>query len=45
MYSLQNEFEKYKDLNDFCVEKKQDFVDPALILANVYSGGKGLLNL
>jgi hypothetical protein len=45
LFLFKDEFSPFKDLNDYCVEKKQDFVDPALILANVYSGGKGLLNL
>ena len=40
-----NEFEKYKDLNEYCIEKKQDQVDPVLILNNVYSGGKGLMRI
>jgi hypothetical protein len=45
VFLYENDFSKFKDLNEFCVEKKQDFVDPALILNSCYSGEKGLIRL
>ena len=43
LFLYKNKFEEFKDLNDFCVEKKQDFVDPALIVQYSFTGEKGLL--
>lgn len=45
VFLYDNEFSKYKDLNQFCVEKKQDFIDPALIIKSSYTGNVGLLKL
>jgi hypothetical protein len=45
LFFYENDFSPFKDLNDYCVEKKLDTIDPALILNNVYSGGKGLLKI
>lgn len=45
VFIFENEFEKYKDLNDFCTEKNLDHIDPDLILKSVYKGSKGLLKL
>lgn len=45
LFLFKNEFSDSKDLNDYCVQKKLDFVDPALILENTFSGGKAMLNL
>jgi hypothetical protein len=45
LFFYENDFTPFKDLNDYCVEKKLDAIDPALILNNVYSGGKGLLKI
>ena len=38
-------FEEFKDLNEYCVKKEQDQIDPALILQSCYTGDKGLLKL
>lgn len=38
-------FMEHKDLNDYCVKKGLDFVDPDLILKYSYSGEKCLLRL
>ena len=45
VFLYDGEFSEYKDLNEYCIEKKQDFVDPALILKYSYSGQKALLRL
>jgi len=45
VFLYENDFSTFKDLNQFCVEKKQDFIDPALILDSVYKGKRGLLKL
>jgi len=38
-------FSEFKDLNEFCVKKEQDFVDPALIIDSSFSGQKGILKI
>lgn len=45
VFLYENEFSTVKDINEFCVQKKQDFVDPVLILKYSYSGDSGLLRL
>lgn len=45
LFFYENEFAPFKDLNDFCVEKKQDFVDPALIVESSFTEEKGLLRV
>jgi hypothetical protein len=45
VFMWEDEFELYKDLNQYCVEKKLDFVDPALIQKFSYEGDKALLRL
>ena len=45
VFLYDGEFSEFKDLNEYCIKKEQDFVDPALILNGSYSGDKGLLKL
>lgn len=45
VFLYENDFSNYKDLNDFCVEKGQDFIDPALLLNSSFSGEKGLIRM
>lgn len=45
VFLYKDEFEKFKDLNDYCKEKGLDFIDPNLLLKNCYSGMSGLLKL
>lgn len=45
VFLYDNEFSEFKDLNEYCIKKEQDFVDPALILKSCYSGQKGLVKL
>jgi hypothetical protein len=45
VFMWEEEFENYKDLNVYCVEKKLDQVDPALIEKYSYSGERALLRL
>lgn len=43
LFLYDNEFSEFKDLNEYCVKKEQDFIDPALILKYSYSGDAALL--
>jgi hypothetical protein len=45
VFLFENGFSKFKDFNDYCVEKKQDQIDPALILQHSYKGSAGLVRL
>jgi hypothetical protein len=45
LFLYNGEFETFKDLNEYCVKKERDFVDPALILDGSFSGEKGLMVL
>lgn len=45
VFLYDDDFKNFKDLNEYCVKKEQDFVDPALILNSCYSGEKGLIKL
>jgi hypothetical protein len=45
VFLYNDEFSSYKDLNEFCTKKEQDFVDPALLVNNSFSGQKGLLKM
>jgi hypothetical protein len=43
MYS--NEFSEFKDLNEYCTKQGQDFIDPALVLNDCFTGEKGIIRL
>jgi hypothetical protein len=45
IFLYDEEFSKFKDINEYCVKKEQDFVDPALLLKYSYSGDSALLKL
>jgi hypothetical protein len=45
VFLYDGEFEDFKDVNEYCIAKRQDFLDPALILESCYSGQKGLMKL
>lgn len=45
VFLFENEFANFKDFGEYCVEKKQDHIDPALILKHSYKGNSGLIRL
>lgn len=45
VFLYEGEFSQYKDLNEYCTKKEQDYIDPALLLKGSYSGQKGLLKM
>lgn len=45
LFFYENDFAEFKDLNEYCITKKQDQIDPALIVQSTFSGGKGLLRI
>lgn len=45
LFFYPNEFSESKDLNEYCVKKGLDFVDPDLLINGCFSGDKGLLRL
>jgi hypothetical protein len=45
VFLYENEFSKFKDLNEYCIEREQDQIDPALILKHSYRGDAGLIRL
>ena len=45
IFLYDEEFSEFKDINEYCVKKEQDFVDPALLLKYSYSGDSALLKL
>ena len=45
VFLYDEDFREFKDLNEYCVKKGQDQVDPALIIAGCYSGARGLLRI
>lgn len=45
LFLFESEFSKFKDFNEYCIEKKQDQIDPALILKHSYTGNAGLIRL
>lgn len=45
VFLYDGEFKEFKDLNEYCVKKEQDRIDPALIIEGCYSGAKGLFRI
>lgn len=45
VFLYDGEFSEYKDLNEFCMKKNLDFINPDLILNSSYSGNRALLKL
>ena len=45
IFLYKDDFADFKDLNDYCVIKKLDRIDPALIINNSVTGEKGLLQI
>lgn len=45
LFFYPNDFSEYKDLNEYCVKKGLDFVDPDLILNGSYKGDAGIMRL
>jgi 6-phosphogluconate dehydrogenase (decarboxylating) len=45
LFFYPNDFSDSKDLNDFCVKKGLDFIDPDLLISGCFSGDRGLLKL
>lgn len=45
VFLYNDEFSSFKDLNEYCIKKEQDYIDPALILESCYSGDRGLLKI
>jgi len=45
VFLYNDDFTNFKDLNEYCIKKELDFIDPTLILNNSFSGQKGLIKL
>jgi hypothetical protein len=45
MFFYPNEFSEFKDLNEYCVKKGLDFIDPDLLIKGSLKGDKGILKL
>lgn len=45
VFLYNDDFANFKDLNEYCIKKELDFIDPTLILNNSFSGQKGLIKL
>lgn len=45
VFLYDGEFSEFKDLNQYCVKKEQDFIDPVLLINGSYYGEKNLIKL
>lgn len=45
LFFYENEFAPFKDMNEYCVQKKSDSIEPDLILKSCFKGSQGLLKM
>lgn len=45
LFFYEDEFSSFKDLNEYCIANRKDYIDPELIISHSYTGSKGMLRI